>query len=491
METKKRQSGILLHITSLPGKYGIGTFGEEAYRFVDFLSETNQSYWQILPLGHTGFGDAPYSCYSAFAGNPLMIDLESLPFFNRQLQDYKTEKVNFDQIKKEKFPVLFDIAKQFIGSDIDKSDFERFKTDHAFWLNDYCLFMSIKNAKNDIPLWMFEKEFKYRDISTLENFEKERQDEIEMLKVIQFFFFEQWFKLKNYTNSKGIQIIGDVPLYVAGDSADVWANPEVFMLNEDLAPIKVSGVPPDYFSVTGQLWGNPVFDWESNKTSGYRWWKERIAMNLYLFDTVRIDHFRGFSEFWAVPFGNETAEHGEWLPGPEDAFLDEIFQQREKFIAEDLGVPSPGIIRLLNRYRLPGMKVLQFAFDSGSDNPFLPHNYGENCIVYTGTHDNDTCMGMYETYNEKELKFLHNYFNFEKEDFAHRMMQFAWASVAYIAVAPLQDLLKLGKEHRMNVPGTIGGNWEWKYNDGDIKSEHKEFLKIITETYGRSNKTSE
>jgi 4-alpha-glucanotransferase len=487
METKTRQSGILVHITSLPGKFGIGTLGEEAYRFVDFLEETKQSYWQILPLGHTGYGDAPYSCYSAFAGNPLLIDLDSLPFYDHSFQPYSVQKVDFERVKKEKFPILYHTAQQFLQSNNDKSAFERFNADNAFWLDDYCLFMTIKNNTNDSPLWVFEKDLKFRNKNVLDQFRKEHSDAIEMLKAIQFFFFEQWFKLKHYANSKGIQIIGDVPLYVAGDSADVWANPEVFMLNEEMTPIKVAGVPPDYFSATGQLWGNPVFDWESNKKTGYRWWKERISMNLNLFDIVRIDHFRGFSEFWAVPFGNETAEHGEWLPGPDDAFLDEIFEKREKFIAEDLGVPSPGIIRLLKRYQLPGMKVLQFAFDSGADNPFLPHNYTENCIVYTGTHDNDTSMGMYDTYNEEEKKFLHDYYCFEKQSFAHHLMRFAWASVAYIAIAPLQDLLQLGKEHRMNTPGTIGGNWEWKYEAEDIKQEHKDFLKKITQIYGRTS----
>jgi 4-alpha-glucanotransferase len=472
---KKRKSGILLHITSLPGKYGIGTFGEEAYKFVDFLVETKQSYWQILPLGHTGFGDAPYSSYSAFAGNPLLIDIDALPFIEHQLMSYKVEKVNFEQVKNEKIPILSESAKSYLASCPDMSDFETFKQNNSFWLDDYCLFMTFKNKQNDIPLWMFDKEIKFRNKKTIERYIEEYKDDIQQLKVIQFFFFEQWFKLKNYANLNGIEIIGDVPLYVAGDSADVWANPEVFMLNHDLAPIKVSGVPPDYFSATGQLWGNPVFDWENNKKTDYRWWKERIKMNLKLFDLVRIDHFRGFSEFWAVPFGSETAEHGEWLSGPEDDFLDEIFNQKEKFIAEDLGVP------------LPGMKVLQFAFDSGPENPFLPHNYNKNCVVYTGTHDNDTCMGIYETYSEQELKFLHDYCYFDKENFAHHLMRFAWASVAYIAVAPLQDLLQLGKAHRMNTPGTIGGNWEWKFESEDITETHKEFLKRITEIYGRNS----
>jgi 4-alpha-glucanotransferase len=482
---KERKSGILLHITSLPGKYGIGTLGEEAYKFVDFLKETKQTYWQILPLGHTGFGDSPYSSYSAFAGNPLLIDLDGLPVSTKGTEAFKTDKVDFNKVKKHKLPILKKCAEEFLKSGSDNDAFIAFKKENKFWLDDYCFFMCLKNKYDQRPYWMFDKALKFRDEKVLQATKKELKKEIEIYEVIQFFFFEQWYKLKSYANGQGIKILGDIPLYVAGDSTDVWVNPEIFMLNDDLSPVKVAGVPPDYFAATGQLWGNPVYDWERNKITGYKWWKERIQMNLKLFDMTRIDHFRGFSEFWAVPFGDETAENGVWLDGPEDDFLDEIFKQKEKFIAEDLGLLTEGVTRLLNRYQMPGMKILQFAFDADANNPFLPHNYDENCVVYTGTHDNDTSMGIYEVYNEKELEFLNNYFYYEKEKFAHYLIKFAWASVAFLAIAPLQDLLLSGKEHRMNTPGTIGGNWEWKFDFDDIKSEHIDFLKTITTTYGR------
>ena len=331
---KERKSGILLHITSLPGKYGIGTFGEEAYRFVDFLSETKQSYWQILPLGHTGFGDSPYSSYSAFAGNPLLIDLDALPLYENKLTAYKTDKVDFEKVKSQKSSLLYELAEKFIKSDIDKSNFEQFKQEQSYWLYDYSFFISLKDLYEQEPLWLFDKALKYRDTSKLKLYEKNLKKEIERNQVIQYFFFEQWYKLKQYANEKGIKIIGDIPFYVAGDSADVWVNPEIFMLDENLAPIKVAGVPPDYFSATGQLWGNPVYDWDASKKTEYKWWKERMKMNFEMFDIVRIDHFRAFSEYWAVPFGDETAEHGEWLPGPDDSFLDDILIDKEKIIAE-------------------------------------------------------------------------------------------------------------------------------------------------------------
>ena len=482
---KERKSGILLHITSLPGKYGIGTFGEEASQFVDFLKETKQSYWQILPLGHTGFGESPYSSYSAFAGNPLLIDIDALPFNENKPAPYKTEKIDFEKLKSQKLPLLYEIADKFLNSDIDKSGFEQFKKEQSYWLYDYSFFIALKNLYEQEPLWLFEKALKFREETILKTYQNNLENDIKQIQVIQYFFFEQWYKLKQYANDKGIKIIGDIPFYVAGDSADVWVNPEIFMLNENLVPIKVAGVPPDYFSATGQLWGNPVYDWEASKKTNYRWWKERMKMNFEMFDMVRIDHFRAFSEYWAVPFGDETAEHGEWLTGPEDSFLDDILIDSHKIIAEDLGMLSEGVERLLEKYNLAGMKILQFAFNSGASNPFLPHNYIKNSVVYTGTHDNDTCLGILEDYESAELQFMKDYCNFSDDDFACDLTQMAWASISNIAVAPLQDILQLGKEGRMNTPGTIGGNWDWKFEFDDIKDKQKAFLKKITEDYGR------
>jgi len=483
---QERKSGILLHITSLPGKYGIGTFGEEAYKFVNFLSETNQTYWQILPLGHTGFGNSPYSSYSAFAGNPLLINLEALPFYENNLKQVFSDKVDFEKVKREKLPFLYEIAEKYLKSDIDKTGYEKFKKVHKFWLFDYAFFIALKDLHNEEPMNTFHKELRFRKDATLKIYQKNLKNKIEQNQVIQYFFFEQWFKLKKYANEKSIKIIGDIPFYVAGDSADIWVNPEFFMLDEKRNPIKVAGVPPDYFSETGQLWGNPIYDWESSKKSNYKWWKERMKMNLQMFDIVRIDHFRAFSEFWAIPFGDKTAENGEWLPGPEEPFLDEILKEKEKIIAEDLGELSEGVKTLLEKYKLPGMKILQFAFNSGTSNPFLPHNYSKNCVVYTGTHDNDTSLGIFEEYKDYEIEFLKDYCNFTDDNYAHFLMKIAWASVANTAIAPLQDILRQGKEFRMNTPGTIENNWYYRFDFEEIKEETKVFLRKITEIYSRN-----
>lgn len=482
---QKRKSGILLHISSLPGKYGIGTFGEEAYKFVDFLSETKQTYWQILPLGHTGFGNSPYSSYSAFAGNPFFIDIEALPFYENELKTSSLKNVDFKKVKEKNLPLLYEIAEKFINSDIDKSAFNNFKEAQAYWLSDYAFFVALKDFYEQKPLSFFENSLKKRESVVLKSYQEKLKNEIEQNEVIQFFFFEQWFKLKKYANEKEVKIIGDIPFYVAGDSADVWVNPEIFMLNKNLAPIKVAGVPPDYFSETGQLWGNPVYDWDASKKTNYKWWQERMKMNLDLFDIVRIDHFRAFSEFWAIPFGDETAENGEWLPGPEDAFLDIILKDNKKIIAEDLGLLSEGVEQLLKKYDLPGMKILQFAFSSGASNAFLPHNYSKSCVAYTGTHDNDTSSGVFEDFKDYETKFYREYSWASDNKFAHNLIKMVFASCANTAIIPLQDLLELGKDGRMNTPGTIGTNWEWRFEFKDIKPKYKDFLKHITETFGR------
>ena len=481
----KRKSGILLHVTSLSGKYGIGTLGEEAYRFVDFLSETKQTYWQILPLGHTGFGNSPYSSFSAFAGNPLLIDLFALPVKSLKQKEVKIGDVDFEYLKETKISLLKKLASDFLKLNIDKSGFENFKKKNEYWLFDYAFFIGLKEIYNEKPYWEFDKDIKFRKKDVLLKYAEKLKHEIEINETIQYFFFEQWFRLKNYANEKGIKIIGDIPLYVAPDSADVWRHPEIFMLNENLSPVKVAGVPPDYFSPTGQLWGNPIYDWLNQKKDKYEWWTERINFNLKLFDIVRIDHFRGLSAFWAIPFGNETAESGEWMPGPDDDFFEKLFKNNPRFIAEDLGFVTPEVIALRDKYNLPGMKILQFAFNSDAKNPFLPHNYTKNSVVYTGTHDNDTSKGMYKNYSEHEKQFSKKYFKFETGNFAHGLMKLAWSSVANTAIAPLQDLLQLGSEYRMNIPGTLENNWVWRFKPEDIKEEHINFLTQITEIYGR------
>jgi len=484
---KKRKSGILLHITSLPGKYGIGTLGEEAYRFVEFLQETKQTYWQILPLSHTGFGNSPYSSFSAFAGNPLLIDLQALPVKYLKQKEVKVGNIDFKYVKETKISLLKKLASDFLKLNIDKSDFENFRKENKYWLSDYAFFISLKELHDEKPYWEFENSIKFRKKNILTQYKNKLKYEIEIYEVIQYFFFEQWHRLKNYANEKGIKIIGDIPLYVAPDSADILMHPENFMLNDDYSPIKVAGVPPDYFSPTGQLWGNPVYDWNNQKKDNYKWWTERINFNLKLFDIVRIDHFRGLSEFWAIPFGNETAEQGKWLPGPEEDFFDIIFKENARFIAEDLGFVTKNVETLRDKFDLPGMKILQFAFNSGAQNPFLPHNYSKNCVAYTGTHDNDTSLGVFINYSEQEKQFSKKYFKFKNENFAHDLMKLAWSSVADTAIAPLQDLLQLNSKHRMNTPGTIDNNWLWRFNSEDITQEHKTFLREITEIYDREN----
>ena len=484
---EERKSGILLHITSLAGKYGIGTLGEEAYRFTDFLHETKQSYWQILPLGHTGFGNSPYSSFSAFAGNPLMIDLQALPVKCLKQKEHTISDINFDSLKETKISLLKKLAADFLNSAGDKSEFEQFKKENQYWLFDYAFFISLKALHDEKPYWLFEDGIKFRNPDTLKKYKELLKQEIEVYEVIQYFFFEQWYRLKRYANEKGIKIIGDIPLYVAPDSVDVWMHSENFMVNEDLAPIKVAGVPPDYFSPTGQLWGKPVYNWLQQKNDNYRWWRERINMNFRMFDIVRIDHFRGLSEFWAVPFGNETAEHGEWLSGPETDFFELIFKNKPNIIAEDLGFVTKDVEALRDKYNLPGMNILQFAFNSDAENLFLPHNYKKNSVVYTGTHDNDTSMGMFYHYSEHERQFSKKYFKFEDKNFAHDLIKLAWSSVANTAITPLQDLLQLDSKYRMNTPGTIENNWLWRFKSEDITEARKSFLREITETYGRAN----
>lgn len=481
-----RKSGILLHITSLPGKYGIGTLGEEAYRFVDFLVETKQTFWQILPLGHTGYGNSPYSSFSAFAGNPLLIDLYALPVKCLKQKEVKPGNIDFNYLKETKTGLLKKLASNFLNSNTDKTPYENFKNENKYWLFDYAFFISLKNIHNEKPFWEFSEKVKFKEEETLIDYKNRLNREIEIYEAIQFFFFEQWYRLKKYANEKGIKIIGDIPLYVAPDSADVWMHPENFMLEEDYTPIKVAGVPPDYFSPSGQLWGNPVYDWHKQKKIDYKWWQERINFNLKLFDIVRIDHFRGLSNFWAVPFGNTTAEHGEWLPGPDNDFFEIIFKNKLNFIAEDLGFVTKEVETLREKFKLPGMKILQFAFNSGPENPFLPHNYNNNCVVYTGTHDNDTSKGVYKTFSKEEKQFARKYFTFSEENFALDLIKLAWSSTANTAITPLQDVLNSESKHRMNTPGTLGNNWLWRFNPDAILEKHKNFLKEITEIYGRT-----
>ena len=493
----ERSSGILLHITSLPGKYGIGTFGAEAHDFVDFLIASRQKVWQILPLGHTGYGDSPYQCYSAFAGNPMLIDCELL-MKNGLLKEteldvkhtFSDSVVEYDQVHAFKMPLLLKAADRFLSraSLAEQTKFELFCDQNKYWLDDYATFIAIKQKNQGKPWWEWEKGLRMRENEALEKVAYELSGPLLAYKVIQFFFYTQWIDLKSYANRNGVSIIGDIPLYIAHDSADAWCHHNNFWFDKDRNPVSVAGVPPDYFSETGQLWGNPLYNWDYLKQNEFAWWIERVKANFVLYDYLRIDHFRGLAAFWAVPFGEKTAIKGEWLPAPGMELLRTI---REKLgelpiIAEDLGVITPDVIELRDGFNFPGMKILQFAFDSDEENDFLPHTYPRNCIVYTGTHDNDTSLGWFVASKDKDKNALREYWNPDERDISWSFIKMAAASVADLAIVPLQDVLKLGSEARMNTPGTSSGNWKWRYKSIDLKDEHALRLKKMTKMYGRA-----
>ncbi len=493
---KSRKSGILLHITSLPGGEGIGTLGKEAFLFVDFLKETGQKLWQILPLGPVGFGNSPYQCYSAFAGNPLLIDFdllihEKLLSVEEQgeIPKFKNKKVLFEDVAVWKMPILRKVYSNFKKKQYDSFSYEywRFLDEHAWWLNDYALFMAARHYYNGLPWSKWDKEIKFREINALKKLEEKLAEEVEFEKFLQFLFFRQWHRLKNYANENGVQIFGDVPLYVSGESSDIWANTDIFLLDDDLNPIEVGGVPPDYFSETGQLWGNPVFNWSRLEERHYDWWIARLHFNLRMFDQVRIDHFRGLESFWSVPVDEVTAINGEWIPAHGHNLFSMLEGQLGElmFIAEDLGIITPEVDKLREDFRLPGMKVLQFAFATDAANKDLPHNYLKNFVVYTGTHDNNTTLGWLQTLQPEEKKMVEKYVGSPAEKGLRKIVEMAMASVAKIAIIPMQDILELDSKSRMNVPGTAFGNWGWRFDWKHLKNTQKEFLKELTKKYNR------
>jgi len=490
----ERSSGILLHISSLPGDGGIGSLGKEAFQFVDFLTHTKQKIWQILPLGPVGYGNSPYQCYSAFAGNPLFIDIQLL--VNDRLiskesvtdQHFKAKKVEFERVGEWKTNLFREAFVSFRKNFARyKDEYVTFMSHNSWWLDDYALFRSLK-TKNAETVWnTWEQELVSRDKHTLHLAFQELHAEIDFHRFLQFLFFRQWYKLKSYANSKGIRIIGDIPLYVSMDSADVWANQDIFLLDEDSRPTQVGGVPPDYFSETGQLWGNPVFDWERVAERDFDWWLARIHFNLRMFDQVRVDHFRGLESFWAIPVEEKTAIIGDWLPAKGYELFRKLKEQLGTLnvIAEDLGVITPEVEKLRDDFGLPGMKILQFAFAGDASNANLPHNYTSNFIVYTGTHDNDTSLGWFNSIDKKERKFMHKYIAGSGKQFVANFIEQAWASAAHTAIIPMQDVLALDSGSRMNTPGIAGGNWDWRFTWSQIRLNHKVFLKRITEKYNR------
>lgn len=494
---KPRSSGILLHITSLPGKEGIGTLGKNAREWIDFLHNTGQQLWQVLPVGPVSAANCPYQSYSAFAGNPLLIDLSLLKEEGLLSDDdlnnipkFEIRQVQFEKVATWKNSLLrkaFSNFRKHHDNSLE-NDYAGFREEHNWWLNDFTLFMTACDFFGKRKWQEWPEEMKRRDPSAIHDFREKWADEIFFHSFLQFCFFRQWKQLKVYAQNKGIRIIGDIPLYVSGNSVDVWANTDLFLLDEEMNPLKVAGVPPDYFSSTGQLWGTPVFNWENLRKQGYHWWLARIHFNLRLYDEVRIDHFRGLEAFWSVPAGEETAVTGEWVPADGFRMLEILQKQLGTFplIAEDLGTITPEVASLRDRFDMPGMKVLQFAFNSDPSNIHLPHNFTTNTVVYTGTHDNDTTWAWLHSANDDEKKMALKYLKNYHYNPVWGLIEMAWSSVSVKAVVPLQDLLELGAEARMNIPGVPLGNWGWRFRWDQIRGKHRRFLREITEKYNRT-----
>ncbi len=486
-----RSSGILMHISSLPSPYGIGTMGRAAYDFVDFLEKAGQKLWQILPIHPTSYGDSPYQSFSVFAGNPYFIDLDMLKDESLlEKSDYanikwgtKATYVDYATIYEHRFDVLRKAFEAFQKS--MPKQYENFKKEKAYWLDDYALYMALK-FKNGGKAWsLWDEEIKLR--KNIEKYKKQLFEDIEYWKFIQFKFFEQWEKLKSYANKKGIKIIGDIPIYVAYDSVDVWVNPELFTLDENLDLVEVAGCPPDAFAVTGQLWGNPIYNWELMKKDGYSWWVKRMKATAEMYDVIRIDHFRGFDSYYSIPASHKTAEHGEWKQGPGiELFktLNEKIGQKE-IIAENLGFLTPSVHKLLEEAGYPGMKILQFGFDPAGDSEYLPHNYERNCVVYTGTHDNEPAEGWRKKASKEELRFCRKYLAMGNRNFSWEFIRGIWASVADMAIAQMQDFLGLDSRARMNVPSTIGTNWRWRAKKSDFTDSLALKIREMTKLYGR------
>lgn len=495
-----RTSGILMHISSLPSPYGIGTMGKEAKKFVDFLDKAGQTYWQILPICPTSYGDSPYQSFSSFAGNPYFIDLDYLCkdklLTRKECASYEWGDnpgyVEYGILYENRFPLLKKAYARFKKNVPD--DFAVFCRENSDWLEDYALFMALKDANDGVAWFEWDKDLKLRKPEAIKEAKQTYAEDVEFYKMLQYLFTKQWTELKEYANGKGIGIIGDVPIYVARDSADVWANPGQFYLDKNLDPIDVSGCPPDAFSDDGQLWGNPLFRWDAMKKDGYIWWTKRVAYMSKLYDVVRIDHFRGFDSYYAIPGKDTTARNGEWREGPGMDLFNTLEEKLGKLniIAEDLGYLTPSVKKLLKDTGFPGMKLIQFAFDSREESDYLPHTYPKNCVVYTGTHDNDTIMGWFKTAPKASVKYAKEYLRLTKEEgYNWGIMKAVWASVGDMAVIPMQDLLGIGSEGRMNTPSTLGMNWKWRALDGQINNALARKICNNMEIYCRKRKPAE
>lgn len=492
-----RAAGILLPVFSLPSRYGIGCFSQSAYDFVDWLREAGQTYWQILPLCPTSYGDSPYQSFSAFAGNPYFIDLDLL-VKDRLLTkeecgsyfwgDSETE-IDYGILYENRYALLRKAFQRFEKR--TPEDYEMFCSSQEDWLPDYALFMALKDKNGGIEWGKWEHDLKHRKKKALRKAKEELAEQIRFYEMLQYLFYRQWEDLKSYANERGIQIVGDIPIYVAADSADVWANPGQFYLDKDLDPIDVSGCPPDAFSEDGQLWGNPLFRWDVMKKDGYAWWTKRIEHTAKLFDVVRIDHFRGFDAYYAIPYGEPTAKNGEWRKGPGMKLFKAIEAKLGKLniIVEDLGFLTDSVRKLVKDSGFPGMKLIQFAFDSREDGDYLPHNYKKHCVVYTGTHDNDTILGWMKTAPPDSVKFAKEYLRLSQEEgYNWGMMAGAWSSVAELAVVTMQDVLGLGSSARMNVPSTLGTNWKWRMRKDALNTRLASKICRYMQCYGRMPK---
>lgn len=486
-----------MHISSLPGNTGIGTLGKYAYQFVDYLKKYGQTYWQMLPICPTSYGDSPYQSFSTFAGNPYFIDFEKLEA-EGLLSRSDWENVNWGDNKNYVDYGLLYVERHKVFAKIQENfnknipaDFEKYCSDNSFWLDDYALFMAIKDAHNGASFSTWESDIKVRQPGAVVNWSERCAKRVQYYKILQYLFYKQWYELKKYANDNGIKIIGDIPIYVAADSSDVWTNPKQFDLKGDLTPVEVAGCPPDAFSADGQLWGNPVYNWEYQKQTGYAWWKKRISECLKIYDVIRIDHFRGFDEYYCIPFGSPNAKVGQWRKGPGAALFNEIKKEFGdiNIIAEDLGYLTDTVIQMLKDVGFPGMKVLQFAFDSREESDYIPHRYGHNSVVYTGTHDNDTILGWCKSAGADDVAFAKKYLRADSDDeLRQEMMISALSCVANTCILCMQDLIGLDGSARMNIPSTVGNNWKWRASEEQITDKQFEFLGYYSKLYGRADR---